>query len=196
MDNVRGLRTRLCPKCDEITPHRTLYVRTTTSDRRRWLQLFWACTKCESLNHILLPAYRLEWASSPPPSALAVAIVNALEEGPLDFDQLMMSLRRRRVAGVRHIFNSEVALAIEFLKGRDVVAEENRDWTEKALESLRAQSVGSKRLGVCPVEFGLDLPSRSLVSLYAQKRKGEAQGMTLVPAGVLCLHCQYHRINL
>jgi hypothetical protein len=171
-------------------------VRTTTGGRRRWLQLFWACTRCESLNHIALPAYRLERVSSPLPSALAVAVVNALEEGPLDLDELIMSLRRRRVTGVRHIFNSEVALAIEFLEGRDVVAEENRDCSERVLESMRARSVESKQLGVCPAEFGLDFPSRSLVSLYAQRRKGEAQGTRLVPAGVLCLHCQYHRINL
>ena len=122
MGNLRGLRTRLCPKCQEITPHRTLYVRSTSNGKRRWFQLFWACAKCGSLNHIVLPAYRLERASSQLPSALAVAVVNALEEGPLDFDELITSLRRRHPAGVRHVFNSEVALAIEFLKGQGVVA--------------------------------------------------------------------------
>ncbi|MDG7016370.1 MAG: hypothetical protein JRM82_03240 [Nitrososphaerota archaeon] len=195
MDNVRGLRTRLCPKCGEITPHRTLYAKTESGGRSRWFQLFWACTKCNSLNHVLLPRHRLERASSPLPSALAVAVVKALEERPLDIDELIMSLRQRRVPEVRHVFNSEVAMAIEFLKGRGVVAEETRDCTERVLESLRVRSVGSKHLGACPAESNLGVPRRALVSLYAQRQTGAAHGMRLVPAGVLCLHCQYHRID-
>ena len=191
MSNVRGLRTRLCLKCTEVTPHRTLYVRTTVDGKRRWSQLFWACTRCGSLNQVVLPAYRLERASSSLPSALPLAVVNALEEGPLDFDELTARLRRKSVPGVSHIFNSEVALAIEFLKSRGVVAEENRDSTEKALLHLRVQSAESKHLGICPVES-----KRALVSLYAQKQKGVARGMRLVPAGVYCLSCQYHRVDL
>jgi hypothetical protein len=85
MGNVRGLRTRLYPKCNETTPHRTLFMRTTNNGKRKWLQLFWSCTKCASLNHVVLHAYRLERASFPLPSALTVAVVNSLEEGPLDF---------------------------------------------------------------------------------------------------------------
>ena len=190
MGNVRGLRTRLCPKCTEVTPHRTLYARTTTDGKRKWLQLFWACTRCGSLNHIVLPTYRLERASSPLPSALPVAVVSALEEGPLDIDELVMALRQKRVPGVGHVFNSEVALAIEFLKGRGVVSEESRDYTARVLEYLRAQSAASKHLGVCPMES-----KRALVSLYAQKQK-DANGMRLIPVGVFCLVCQYHRIDL
>jgi hypothetical protein len=191
MSNVRGLRTRLCLKCTEVTPHRTLYVRTTIDGKRKWLQLFWACIKCGSLNHIILPTYRLERTYSPLPSALAAAVVNTLDERPLDIDELVMTLRWKRVPAVSHAFTSEVALAIEFLKGRGMVSEESRDCTERTLESLRTQSAGSKHLGVCPVES-----RRTSVSLYAQKQKMPARGMRLVPAGVFCLSCQYHRINL
>lgn len=191
MGNVRGLRTRLCLKCTEVMPHRTLYVRATIDGKRSWIQLFWACTKCGSLNHVVLPTYRLERASSPIPSALAVTIVNALQEGPLDIDELVLTLRRKGVPGISHIFNSEVALAIEFLKGRGAVSEESRDCTERVLEHLRAQSAGSRHLGVCPAES-----KRALVSLYAQRQKKPAHGMRLVPIGAFCLNCQYNRIGL
>ena len=80
MGSVRGLRTRLCAKCGELTSHRTLYVKTDTGGRSKWFQLFWACTKCGSLNHIVLPIYRLELVSSHRPSVLAIAVINALEE--------------------------------------------------------------------------------------------------------------------
>ena len=191
MGNLRGLRTRLCPKCQETTPHRTLYVRATSNGKRTWFQLFWACTKCGSLNHIILPAYRLERASSPLPSALAVAVVNALGEGPLDFDELIMSLRLKHPADIRHIFNSEVALAVEFLKGHGVVLEESRDCTEKLLDDLRGQSGESKHLGTCPVEA-----KRALISAYTQRQAGTTGQTRLVPVGIFCLHCPYHRITL
>ena len=196
MGNVRGLRTRPCPKCNRITHHRTLYARSTTKGNRRWLQLFWACTRCESLNHIVLPSYRLERASSPLPSALAISVVTALEDGPLDFDGLIMSLRRAHAAGIRHIFNSEVKLAVEFLKGRGVIAEENKDCTEKVLESLKVQSAQSRHLSVCPAESKPGSSQRSLVSLYAQRQEGTANGMKLVSVGAFCLRCQYHQIDL
>jgi hypothetical protein len=191
MGNLRGLRTRPCPKCQEVTPHRTLYVRATSNGKRRWFQLFWSCSKCGSLNHIVLPAYRLERASSPLPSALAVAVVNALEEGPLDFDELVMSLRRRQSVDIRHVFNSEVTLAVEFLKGRGVVAEESRDCTEELLDVLRGRSGESKHLGTCPMEA-----KRALISLYAQRQGGTAHEMRLVTVGVFCLHCSYHQVCL
>lgn len=196
MDNVRGLRTRLCPRCSEITPHRTLYVRATSNGKRRWLQLFWACMECRSLNHIVLPAFRLERASFPLPSALAVAIVNALEAGSLDSNELITTLRRLRSPEIRHIFNSEVALAVEFLKGRGVVAEEDRDCTERILDGLRAQSAGSKHMGTCPAEANRGVPVRSLVSLYVQRRSGPARAVRFVPVGALCVRCQYHRTDV
>ena len=196
MDSVRGLRTRLCPKCSEITPHRTLYVRATSNGKRRWFQLFWACMKCGSFNHIILPAYRLERASFPLPSALAVAIVNALEAGQLDSNELITTLRRLRSPEIRHIFNSEVALAVEFLKGRGVVAEEDRDCTERILDGLRAQSARSKHMGTCPTEGSQNVPVKSLVSLYVQRRWGPARAVRFAPVGALCVRCRYHRIDL
>src|SRR3989475_11512165 len=104
MGNIRGLRTRLCPKCEEVTPHRTLYVKTDTGGRSKWFQLFWSCTKCGSLNHIVLPIYRLKRVSSHLPSDLAIAVVGALEDRPLDLDELIVNLRKRKIPGVRHIF--------------------------------------------------------------------------------------------
>ena len=196
MGNVRGLRTRPCPNCKEITPHRTIYARAATNDRRRWLQVFWACTKCGSLNHIVLPVYTLERASLPLPSALAAAVVNALNREPLDIDELITSLRQKHDAEVSHVFNSEVGLVLEFLKGRGVVVEEAKDCTEKVLESMRVQTAQSKHLGICPAELSPGLPRRSLISLYAQKQSRVTRGMRLVPAGAFCLRCQYHRIGI
>src|SRR5437899_2039958 len=186
------LRTRLCAKCGELTSHRTLYVKTDTGGRSKWFQLFWACTKCGSLNHIVLPFYRLERVSSHLPSVLATAVVNALEEGPLDLDELIVSLRKRAVPGVQHIFNSEVGMALEFLKGRGVVEEVSGDRTEKVLDALRVRFTESKRLGPCPAELGQSIVGKTLVSLYAQRSTTSDRGMRLVPVGVLCLHCQYH----
>jgi hypothetical protein len=196
MGAVRGLRTRLCPGCMELTPHRTLYVRATIDGKRRWLQLFWACTRCKSLNHIILPSYRLERADSPLPSALAVGIVNTLEGGALVSDELLMKLKKRSMPGVPHIFNSDISTALEFLKGRSVVAQESRDTTERLLERLRAQSVGLGRLAVCHAEFDSKGPTRSVVTLYSQRQLPAAQGVRLVSSGVFCLNCRYQRIDV
>ncbi len=195
MGNVRGLRTRLCPKCEEVTPHRTIYVKTDTGGRSRWFQLFWACAKCASMNHIILPTYRLERASHQLPSALAIAVVNALEEGSLDLDELIMSLRKRRIPGVRHVFNSEVAMALEYLKGRGVVEEVSGDRTERVFDALGARSTVSNHLGPCPTELNQGVTRMALVSLYAQRRATAGCGTRLSPVGVLCLRCQYHRID-
>jgi hypothetical protein len=91
MGNVRGLRTRLCPECKEITPHRTLYTKTESGGRTRWFPLFWACAECDALNHVVLPRYRLESVSSRLPSTLTVTVVGALQEAPLDFQELVSS---------------------------------------------------------------------------------------------------------
>src|SRR2546426_4055587 len=196
MGSVRGLRTRLCAKCRELTPHRTLYVKTDTGGRSKWFQLFWTCTKCGSLNHIVLPVYGLKRASSHLPSVLAIAVVNALEEGPLDLDELIVNLRKRQIPGVHHVFNSEVGMALEFLKDRGVVEEVSGDRTEKVLGALRARSTESKRLGLCPAELSQSVVGKTLVSLYAQSSTTSARGMRLVPVGVLCLHCQFHQIDM
>lgn len=178
-----------------MTPHRTLYVKTASGGRARWFQLFWACTKCGSLNHIVLPSYRLEHISSQLPTALATGVVNALQEGPLDLDELIMRLRKRLMPDVRHVFNSDVAMVLEFLKGRGVVAEELRDRTAKVLNALRDRTTESTRLGPCPAELSHGIERRGLASLYAQRRAASSEGMRLVPIGVLCPSCQYHRIE-
>ena len=79
-----------------------------------------------------------------------------MEEGPLDLNELIMNLRKRHILGVHHIFNFEVGMALEFLKGRGVVEEVSGDRTEKVLDVLRARarSTESKRLGPCPAELG------------------------------------------
>ena len=180
----------------ELTPHRTLYVRATIDGKRRWLQLFWACTRCRSLNHIVLPIYRLERAGSSLPSALAIGIVNTLKEGVLSIDELLMDLRKQSPPGVSRVFNSDVSMALEFLKGRDVVAEESRDSTERLLGKLKAQSMSLGRLSVCYAEFDSKGPTRSVLTLYAQKQFPATRGMRLVPAGVFCLDCGHQRVDL
>ena len=190
MGNNRGLRTRLCPKCTEVTPQRTLYARTTKNGKRKWLQLFWTCTKCGSLNHVILPRYTLARAGFLV-SALAMAVVDALERGPQDLNELIASLRRSRTAKERHILSADLRLAIQLLRVRGMVAEVERDRTDEALEILRVSSSESKHLGVCPVES-----KRTLISLYAQKQTKATRGMRLVPAGVFCPHCEYSRVNL
>jgi len=179
-----------------MTPHRTLYVKTSAAGRTRWFQLFWTCEKCGSLNHIVLPSYRLERASSQLPTALATGVVNALQEGPLDLDELIMKLRKRQMPGVRHVFNSDVAMVLEYLKGRGVVAEEPRDRTGRVLDAMRDRPRGPTRLAHCPVEVDQGAERRPLVSVYAQRWSASLQGSRLLPVGVLCLNCQYHRIEI
>jgi hypothetical protein len=182
--NVRGLKTRLCSRCGALTPHRTLYAKSESGGRTKWFQLFWACTACGSLNHVTISTYRLESAASTLPSALALGVVNSMQQGPLDFDELVASLRKNGVVGVRHIFNSDVTMALEYLKRRRVVAEEPGDRTERMLDALRARAGESRHLGPCPVD-----QSTRLVSLYAQKRR------RLVPIGVFCLSCGYQHVD-
>lgn len=196
MGNVRGLRSRLCPRCNEIIPHRTLYVKTREGGRPRWLQIFWFCAKCHSLNHIVLPTYRHERAESPLPTSPALGIVNALNGRPQDLDELIMNLRRNRPQGVSHIFNSEVRLALEFLKGHGVVKEESSDRSVRVLELLQTKPRGPGRLGVCPQESIHGANQKSLVSLYAQQSKEATSATKLVSIGVFCPNCQYVSLDL
>ena len=55
MKSARGLKTRLCPKCGKLAPHRTLYAKTESGAGTKWFQMFWACTRCDSPNHLILP---------------------------------------------------------------------------------------------------------------------------------------------
>ena len=183
MGNVRGLKNRHCPRCSALTPHRTLYSRVTAEGKRRWTGLFWACEKCCSLNHVILPSYSLGSASIALPSPLAVAIVRALEQGPLDFNELVADLRQRQPPLPGHVFKTAVALTLEFLRGRAVVVERPKDCTEEALEALRP-----RRFGVCPLES-----KRTLVTLYVQKQDGAASQPRFVSIGAYCTSCGYHQ---
>ena len=176
------MKNRLCPRCSALTPHRTLYARTTVEGKRKWMGLLWACEKCHSLNHVILPSYSLGSASVALPSPLAVAIVRALEQGPLDFNELVADLRQTQPPLPGHVFKTAVALTLEFLSGRGVVAERPKDCTEDTLEALRP-----RRFGVCPLES-----KRTLVSLYVQKQDGAASQPRLVSAGAYCTSCGYH----
>ena len=183
MGNVRGLKNRLCPRCNALTPHRTLYARVTAEGKRRWTGLFWACEKCRSLNHVVLPVYSLGRLSSPLATPLAVAVVKALEESPLDFNELVARLRREQPPQAGHIFETAVTTILEFLRGRGIVTEEQKDHTEDILGALRLG-----RLGVCPLES-----KRALVSLYAQKQGGAASQPKFVSAGAYCTSCGYRQ---
>ena len=182
MGSVRGLKSRRCPRCSVLTPHRTLYTRMTVEGKRKWMGLFWACEKCQSLNHIVVPAYELGQASTTLPTPLAVAIVRTLEQGPLDFNELVTDLRRTQPPLPGHVFKTAVALTLEFLRGRGVVVERPKDCTEEALEALRR-----RRFGVCPLES-----KRTLVSLYVQKQGGAASQPKLVSSGAYCTSCGFH----
>ena len=201
MSKFLGLRTRLCPNCREIVAHKTLYVKTETNGKSRWPRIFWACTHCNALNHVILPAYRLESVPPELPSPLVTGVVEALRERPLDFDVLIQTLRGH-CPGVRHVFNSEVALALEFLEGRGIVAKQAEDVTERTMGVLRAKSVAANRLGLCPAEAERGSIQRGVVSVYAQHRQVAKAGegnhvgrLKLSPVGVLCIRCGYRRLD-
>ena len=182
MDSLLGLKNRLCPSCRARTPHRTIYARATVEGKRKWLQLFWVCTKCQSLNHVVVPAYSL---TRPPPALSSLSngmLLRALDRGPLDRNQLLADLRRNRNQGVSHVFQSEVTVALEDLRISGVVAEVPRDVTEKVLGFLRG-----RRFGSCPRDA-----QRTLISLYIRKR-APINGAKFVPAGAYCLGCGYSR---
>ena len=183
MGSVRGLKNRLCPRCNALTPHRTLYARVTAEGKRRWTGLFWACEKCRSLNHVVLPVYSRGRLSSPLATPLAVAVVKVLEEGPLDSNELVVRLRRQQPPQTGHIFKTAATTTLEFLRGRGTVTEEQKDHTEDILGVLRL-----RRLGVCPVES-----KRTLISLYAQKQGGATSRPRFVSVGAYCTSCGYHQ---
>lgn len=200
---TRGLRIRFCPRCRRVAPHRTLYAKTETGGRSRWFQLYRICTACRSLNHIVLPCYKLLSVPSGLPSPLAISVVDALREASLDISELLRDLRRRRGPGSPHIFNSEVAMVLAYLKSQRIVTEEMTDRTALTLVAMAARPSKSKHLGPCPEEMKQCVARKSLVSLYSQRwmsvtRDGQgpaANKRRLVPVGVFCLHCQYHRID-
>ena len=139
MPKFRGLTTRLCPNCDRAEAHRTLYVKTESHYRSTWLRIFWACTTCNQLNHVIQPIYRLQFVLVESPSLLISCVTDALKEKPSDFGELVQNLRNHH-ANDFQILGSEVALALEYLKARGTVKAEKVDLTERTLAALRARS--------------------------------------------------------
>jgi hypothetical protein len=153
------------------------------------------------LNHVILPRYRLESVLLESPSALVASIADCLSAGPLDASELQAELRRRRNQVVRHVFSSDVAMAVQYLRTQRVVTEEMIDRTEQTMEALKARNWGSRHLGPCPDELEQGVVTKGLVSLYAQRlvsggQKLQRRHMQLGPVGALCLHCGYHRVDL
>lgn len=184
MYNPRGLKSRLCLKCGALGPHRTLYARSEVGGRTQWLQLFWACETCNSLNHVIVPCYRVRFLPSSLPSSLAKAVVDTLQDHPLDFEELLERLRRKGVEGVPHLFNSDLTMVLEFLKGSGIVTEDVVNRTHRALGILRGTMGRSVHLGACPADG-----STRLVSLYFKRDQ------QLVRAGIFCVSCGYHRFD-
>jgi hypothetical protein len=184
-----------------MTHHRTLYVKTETGGRSEWHTIFWGCTECRSLNHVILPRHRLESALSECPSALVVSVAECLKAGPLYASQLLAVLRRRKNQEVRHVFSSDVAMAVQYLKLHNAVTEEMIDRTEQTIMALKARPWKSKHLDPCPDELKQGTVTKGLVSLYSQRlvpgnRETERRHMQLAPIGILCLHCGYRRVDL
>ena len=104
---------------------------------------------------------------------------------------------------MRHVFKSEAAMTLEFLKGRGVVAEEASDRTERTLEDLRARAAESRQLRPCPAETVRRDGGGSLISLYSQTRtidnrdpEGQVVRQKMLTAvGVLCLRCSYRQFE-
>lgn len=202
MPKFRGLTTRFCPACDSAEAHRTLYARTESGYKTNWLRIFWACTKCNELNHVAVSTFRLQSELFGLPSTIAVAVTEALKEKPLDFDELLKYLRDHHSNDLC-VMTSEVFWALEYLKARGAVKEEKVDLTERTLATLRARLAWSSHLSPCPAEAERGIVSRGLVSLYAQYRRqvglwGERARtgqLRLVSVGAFCIRCGYHNVE-
>ena len=198
-----GLSARLCPKCGLREAHRTLYVKTESGGKSKWLRIFWACTKCGSLNHVILPIYRLEFIPLELPSPLVACTVETLQQRPKSLDEVVQGMKGN-CRGVRHVFTREVRMALEYLRRRGIVTEQRDDLTERILAEIRARQVSSNHLKLCPAEAEKGVKKKGLVSVYAQHRLrvNEGDGPThtgklrLTPLGVLCVSCGYRRMDL
>jgi hypothetical protein len=201
MAKILGLRRRLCPACGEMESHRTLYVRAELKGKAKWVRIFWACTGCRALNHVVVPTYRLLSVPSELPSPLVAGVVGALKDRPMEFDELIQSTRGH-CPGVRHVFNSEVKMVLEYLERRGVVTEQEKDLTGRTLEELRTRPNGASRLAICPVEAENSLVAWGLLSIYAQFRRGdqgrgfgEREQSKLAPVGSFCVRCGYREVD-
>ncbi len=197
-----GLSARLCPKCRLREAHRTLYVKTESNGKSKWLRIYRACTKCGSLNHVILSVYSLEFIPLELPSPLVACTVETLQQGPKSIDELVQALKGN-CPSVRHVFNGEVRMALEYLQRRGIVTERRDDLTERILAEIRARQASSNRLKQCPAEAEKGVKKKGLVSVYAQHRLRAKEGggptrtgkLRLTPVGVLCVSCGYHRID-
>ena len=195
-----GLSARLCPKCSLREAHRTLYIKTESNGKSKWLRIFWACTKCGSPNHVILPIYRLEFIPLELPSPLVACTVETLQQGPKSLDEVVQGMKGNCL-GVRHVFTGEVRMALEYLRRRGIVTEQRNDLTERTLAEIRARQVSSNHLKPCPAEAEKGVRKKGLVSVYAQHRlrvnEGDGPtrtgGLRLTPVGVFCVSCGYHR---
>ena len=198
-----GLSARLCLKCRLREAHRTLYVKTETNGKSKWHRIFWACTKCGSLNHVILSVYRLEFIPLELPSPLVAFAVETLQQRPKSPDELVQAMKGN-CPGVRHVFTGEVRMALEYLQRLGIVTERRDDLTERTLTELRTRQASSNHLGVCPAEAEKGVRTKGLVSVYAQHQVKKMDGdeptrtgqLRLAPAGVLCVSCGYHRFGL
>ena len=149
-----------------------------------------------------MPVCRLEYVPLELPSPLVACVVEALKQGPKDVDELVRALKGN-CPGVRHIFTSEVRLALEYLERLGAASEQPDDRTERTLEELRARRATSSHLGLCPAEAEKGIEAKGLVSVYAQRRQKVNRGdeptntgkLRLAPVGVLCVACGYNRID-
>jgi hypothetical protein len=202
MTKPRGLTTRLCSACGKMAAHKTLYVKTETGGRSKWLRVFWVCLNCKALNHVVISRYRLETKPPSSPTRLVENITSALESGPLGLDDLIQTLRIRN-KDVGHTSNLDFRMAMQYLTTNGIVNENKDDLTERAISRISAKSRKSNHLRLCPDEANKGITVRSVVSLYTQYHQGEKveQGSRpyqrwFAPAGHFCVQCGYNQIEL
>jgi hypothetical protein len=203
MAHLRGLTTRLCGNCGKMATHKTLYVKTESAGRSKWLRIFWVCLSCNAPNHVVVPRYMLETKPlSPPPAELVEDVTLALECGPLDFDELMQNLRIGR-KGICHTFNSDVRMALQYLTANRIVTEHKDDLTDRTITEVSAKSRKANHLKLCPDERSRGVETRGVVSLYAQRHTGmnTRPGTRIVKrwfahVGLYCIQCGYLSIKL
>ena len=203
MTRLLGLTTRLCSKCGRMVAHKTLYVKSESGGKSKWLRIFWVCLNCNSPNHVIVPRYRLETKPLSPSTGVVEDIISALEGGPLDFDELAQSLRKRK-NGAGHIFNSDVRMALQYLTAHGVATKQNEDLTDRTISEILAKSRKANHMRLCPAEASRGVEAQGVVSLYAQRHAGvdgTEPGTQIVkrwfaPVGLYCVRCRYHSIKL
>ncbi|MDG6923884.1 MAG: hypothetical protein JRN67_11415 [Nitrososphaerota archaeon] len=152
---------------------------------------------------MIVPRYRLETKPLSASAGIVEDITSTLECGPLDFDELTQSLRKRK-KGAGHIFNSDVRMALEYLTTHQITTERGEDLTDRTISEILAKSRKANHLRLCPAEASRGVEAQGVVSLYAQRHAGvdEAESGTQIvkrwfaPVGLYCVQCGYHSIKL